>query len=177
MGDLKMVWVDLEMTGLDVDSCVILEVGCIVTGDDLKPLAEYGAAVQQPPEALAGMNDFVRDMHTRSGLLRRVQESSVPLDQAEQAVLDIVMKYAKPREAVMAGNSIHQDRRFLARYMPRLDAYLHYRQVDVSSLKVLANAWYPNLPKFEKKKEHTAVSDIRESLAELKYYRDHLFKP
>lgn len=176
MSDLKLVWIDLEMTGLDVETCVIVEVAAVITGDDLKPLAEYEAAIHQPEGALASMNDFVRNMHTQSGLLERVRASTVSVGQAERALCDLVAQFAKPREAVMAGNSIHVDRRFIGRYMPTLDGFLHYRQVDVSSLKVLAQAWYPALPKFEKKKAHTALSDIRESIAELAYFRAHLFK-
>jgi oligoribonuclease len=176
MSDLKLVWVDLEMTGLEVETCAIVEIAAIVTGDDLRPLAEYEAAVHQPEGVLAGMNDFVRDMHTKSGLIERVRASTVSVGQAERAVCDLVAQFSKPREAVMAGNSIHQDRRFIAKYMPTLDGYLHYRQVDVSSIKVLSGAWHPEIPKFEKKKSHTALSDIRESLAELAYYRVNLFK-
>jgi len=176
MSDLRMVWIDLEMTGLDVDKCVIVEIGAIITGDDLKPLAEYGSAIWQPEAAINGMDAFVRDMHTKTGLLNRIRAEKTTLAQAEQATLELVKRFAKPREAVMAGNSIHQDRRFIAKYMPTLDAYMHYRQVDVSSLKVLAAAWFPGLPKFEKKKAHSAVSDIHESLAELAYYRAKLFK-
>lgn len=176
MSDLKLVWIDLEMTGLDVETCAIVEVAAIITGDDLKPLAEYEAAAHQPDGVLAGMNDYVRNMHTQSGLIERVRASTVSVGQAERAICDLVAQFAKPREAVMAGNSIHVDRRFISKYMPTLDGFLHYRQVDVSSLKVLAQAWYPALPKFEKKKEHTALSDIRESIAELAYFRANLFK-
>ncbi len=176
MSDLKLVWVDLEMTGLDVETCAIVEVAAVITGPDLQPLAQYEAAIHQPEGVLAGMNDFVRNMHTHSGLLQRVRVSTVSVGQAERAICDLVAQHAKPREAVMAGNSIHVDRRFIAKYMPTLDGFLHYRQVDVSSLKVLASAWYPALPKFEKKKEHTALSDIRESLAELAYFKANLFK-
>lgn len=173
---MKLVWIDLEMTGLDVETCVIVEVAAVITGDDLKPLAEYEAAIHQPEGALASMNDFVRNMHTQSGLLERVRASTVSVGQAERALCDLVAQFAKPREAVMAGNSIHVDRRFIGKYMPTLDGFLHYRQVDVSSLKVLAQAWYPALPKFEKRKAHTALSDIRESIAELAYFKVNLFK-
>ena len=176
MSDLKLVWIDLEMTGLDVETCAIVEVAAIVTGDDLVPLGQYEAAIHQPQGVLAGMNDFVRNMHTQSGLLERVRASQISVGQAERAICDLVAQYAKPREAVMAGNSIHADRRFISKYMPTLDGFLHYRQVDVSSIKVLANAWHPEIAKFEKKKAHTALSDIRESLAELAYYRANLFK-
>jgi len=176
MSDLKLVWIDLEMTGLDVETCAIVEIAAVITGDDLKPLAQYEAAIHQPEGVLAGMNDFVRNMHTSSGLLERVRASTISVGQAERAICDLVAQHAKPREAVMAGNSIHVDRRFIAKYMPTLDGFMHYRQVDVSSLKVLAAAWYPTLPKFEKKKEHTALSDIKESLAELAYFKANLFK-
>ena len=155
---------------------MIVEIGVVITRNDLKPLAEYGSAIWQPEDALTRMDPFVRDMHTKTGLLHRIRAEKTTLAQAEQATLDLVKQFAKPREAVMAGNSIHQDRRFIAKYMQALDGYMHYRQVDVSSLKVLAAAWYPNLPKFEKQKAHSAISDIHESLAELAYYRDKLFR-
>jgi oligoribonuclease len=176
MSDLKLVWIDLEMTGLDVETCAIVEIAAVITGEDLKPVAQYETAVHQPEGVLAGMNDFVRAMHTQSGLLERVKASTTSVGQAERAICDLVAQFARPREAVMAGNSIHVDRRFIAKYMPTLDSFLHYRQIDVSSLKVLAQAWYPALPKFEKKKAHTALSDINESIAELAYFRANMFR-
>ncbi|MCC6465540.1 MAG: oligoribonuclease [Planctomycetes bacterium] len=171
-------WMDLEMTGLEPDCDVILEVACLVTGPDLAPRDSVEHVIWQPPTVLDRMSDFVRDMHTRNGLLERVKASTTSLREAEDSVLALLARHCGPREAVLAGNSIHQDRRFIARYMPRLDAFLHYRQVDVSTLKVLARAWYPQVPKFEKPgKDHTALADLRDSLAELQFYRQHLLRP
>ncbi|MBK8206819.1 MAG: oligoribonuclease [Planctomycetes bacterium] len=173
--ELKLIWIDLEMTGLNPDSDVILEIACIITGADLKPVAEYHAVIFQPEDALERMSPFVRDMHTGNGLINRVRASRTELKEAEAATLALVAKHCKPGEGVLAGNSIHQDRRFMVRYMPALEGYLHYRQVDVSTLKVLTRAWYPDTPKFEKPgKDHTALADIRDSITELKYYREHI---
>lgn len=175
--ELKLVWIDLEMTGLNPDSDVILEIACIITGADLSPVAEYHAVIFQPEEALERMSPLVRDMHTQNGLINRVRASRTELKQAEAETLAMVAKHCKPCEGVLAGNSIHQDRRFLVRYMPALEGYLHYRQVDVSALKVLTRAWYPATPKFEKPgKDHTALADIRDSIAELKYYRSSVLR-
>lgn len=175
--ELKLVWIDMEMTGLDPEADAVLEIACIITGPDLQPVAETAAVIHQPPEVLARMSEFVRDMHTRNGLLDRVRASATSLREAEQQVLALVRRHCAARQGVLAGNSIHQDRRFMIRHMPELEAYLHYRQVDVSSLKVLVQAWYPALPKFEKAdKDHTALADIRQSLAELTYYRANALK-
>lgn len=171
------IWIDLEMTGLNPDLDVVLEIACIVTGPDLVPLDQYHAVIFQPEAALDRMNDFVRDMHTRNGLIQRVRGSRTELKEAEAATLAMVAKHCKPGEGVLAGNSIHQDRRFMYRHMPALEGYLHYRQVDVSTLKVLREAWHPNVPKFEKPgKDHTALADIKESIAELEYYRTKLMR-
>jgi oligoribonuclease len=175
--DLKLIWIDLEMTGLNPDLDVVLEIACIVTGPDLVPIDQYHAVIFQPEAALERMSDFVRDMHTRNGLIQRVRGSRTELKEAEAATLAMIAKHAKPGEGVLAGNSIHQDRRFMYRHMPALEGYLHYRQVDVSTLKVLREAWHPNVPKFEKPgKDHPALADIKESIAELEYYRTKLMR-
>lgn len=172
-----LAWIDLEMTGLNPDTDVILEIACIITGPDLKPLAQFHAVIFQPEDALERMSPFVRDMHTQNGLLPRVRASRIELKLAEADTLALVTKHCKPGAGVLAGNSIHQDRRFLYRYMPALEGYLHYRQVDVSTLKVLREAWYPDTPKFEKPgKDHTALADIKESIAELQYYRANILR-
>ncbi|MBK9976187.1 MAG: oligoribonuclease [Planctomycetes bacterium] len=173
---LKLVWIDLEMTGLNPDVDVILEVACIITGPDLKPRAETEAVIAAPADALNRMSDFVRDMHTKNGLLARVAKATVTVQQAEQQVLALVQSTAN-KARVLAGNSIHQDRRFLYRYMSTLESYLFYRQVDVSTPKVLREAWYPATPKFDKPgKDHTALADIKDSIAELAYYRANLLR-
>jgi oligoribonuclease len=171
------VWIDLEMTGLDPETCAIVEIGVIITGPDLAPLAELERVIWQPPEVLARMEPFVREMHTRNGLLERIRTSPTSLRDAERDVTSLISAHCGFREGVLAGNSIHQDRRFLCRYMPLVEGFLHYRQVDVSSLKVLAKAWYPELEFKKDSKTHTALDDIRGSLAELAFYREHLLAP
>lgn len=175
--ELKLVWIDLEMTGLDPAADSILEIAVIVTDADLQPLGQYEAVIATSETQLAVMNDYVRDMHTKNGLLQRVKAATVSLEEAQAQALALVRQHCAEGEGVLAGNSIHQDRRFLYRYMPRLEAWLHYRQVDVSSLKVLARAWYPAVPKYGKEdKDHTALADIQESIEELKYYRERIMK-
>lgn len=175
--DLRLVWLDLEMTGLDPERCVILEVGVVVTKGDLEPLEELERVVWQPEEALLRMEPVVRKMHTENGLLDRVRASTASLRDVERDVHQLVSRHCKPQAGVLAGNSIHADRAFLARHMPLVERSLHYRQVDVSTLKVLTQAWYPESPKFEKPgANHTSLADIRESLRELRHYRDLFFR-
>jgi oligoribonuclease len=174
---LKLVWIDMEMTGLNPDTDSVLEIACIITGPDLKPLAQTECVIHAPADAVNRMSDFVRDMHTRNGLLARCAKSTTTVEQAEKQVLQLVAKHCEKGQGVLAGNSIHQDRRFLIRHMPTLESVLHYRQVDVSSFKVMVQAWYPTLPKFEKPgKAHTALADLNESIAELAYYREKVLK-
>lgn len=171
------VWVDLEMTGLDPASCAILEIGLILTGPDLTPIAELARALWQPDDVLAHMEPFVREMHTRNGLLDRVRASRVTVRDAEREVLALVSQHCRFREGILAGNSIHVDRSFLIRHMPHLEHYLHYRQVDVSTLKVLTRAWYPAAPPFEKPdKAHTVLDDLHQSMQELAHYRARFFR-
>jgi oligoribonuclease len=175
--DTRLVWLDLEMTGLDPESCAIIEVGVIITGPDLQPIAELERVIWQPEEALARMEPVVREMHTRNGLIEKVRASTTSLRVAEKEVTALVTDHCGLGEGILAGNSIHTDRRFLTRYMPMLDRYLHYRMVDVTSLKVLVRAWYPNLVEPRKPPSgHTALADLRSSLTELQYYRDILFR-
>lgn len=172
-----LVWVDLEMTGLDVDSCAIIEMAVVVTGKDLEPRAELERVVWQPDEVLDRMSPFVRDMHTKNGLLEKVRASKTSLADVENEATALLAAQCRFREGILAGNSIHTDRRFLARYMPAFERFLHYRQVDVSTLKVLTRAWYPGGAPFEKEgKEHTALADVRESIAELRHYRKAFFR-
>ena len=172
-----LVWVDLEMTGLDVDRCAIIEIAVVLTGEDLVPIAELERVIWQPEEVLLRMEPHVRAMHTKNGLLDRVRGSSTSLADAESDAVALVAKHCAFREPILAGNSVHTDRRFLARYMPTFERFLHYRQVDVSTLKVLTRAWYPGAAIFDKEgNQHTALADIRESLAELRHYREHFFR-
>ena len=167
----------MEMSGLDVDSCAILEVAVLVTDGGLNELAEGpDLVVHQPGEVLDAMDEWNTTHHGKSGLTERVKASTTDVAAAETAVLQFLAAYAKAGESPLAGNSVHQDRAFIDRYMPRLATYLHYRNVDVSTVKELAKRWYPELPPFEKQKAHRAMSDIRESVAELKYYREKIFR-
>jgi oligoribonuclease len=163
---------DLEMTGLDPDRDVIVEIASLVTDDDLNLVAEGpDLVIHQPEELLAGMADVVREMHTRSGLLPRIRSSSVTLAFIRTHV-------PEARTVPLCGNSIGTDRRFLARWMPEIEEYLHYRSVDVSTIKELARRWYPKELEAAPRKQagHRALDDIRESLVELRYYREHLFR-
>ncbi len=170
---------DLEMTGLDVEKDVIVEVATLVTDDDLGIVAEGpDLVVAAPPERLAGMDDFVRKMHTHSGLLEEITRSTITLEQAGQATLDFIRAHVpSPRTVPLAGNSIGTDRRFLARQLPDIEEYLHYRSVDVSTVKELARRWYPKVLAGAPPKAggHRAMDDIRESVAELDYYRRTIF--
>lgn len=168
----RLIWLDMEMTGLDPRRNQVVEIAAIVTEiDDLTPLGKCHAVIHQPEAVISASDAFVQQMHARSGLWDRVRSSTISLEDAEKGALDLVAQWCDPRQGILAGNSIWQDRRFLFVYMPRLEAYLHYRQVDVSTLKVLAGAWFgPNaIPK--KSEKHTALEDIHESIAELEHYR------
>lgn len=175
--DARMVWVDLEMTGLDPQACTIVEIATIVTDSDLTIVAEGPCLViHQPEEVLAGMSDFVRDLHTRSGLLPRIQSSSITLEQAASETLAFLAKHVAKGTSPLCGNSVWKDRAFLERYMPSILELLHYRIVDVSTIKELARRWYPADYQPPKKKEtHRALDDVRESIEELKWYRAKLF--
>ena len=170
----NLVWIDCEMTGLDVEKDCLVEIAVLVTDSELNILDEGLSVVIKPREdSLAGMGEFVTNMHKESGLLELMADG-LPIEQAEAQILDYIKRFAPEiRSAPLAGNSIGTDRMFLNRYMPALDAHLHYRNVDVSSIKELVRRWYPKvyfqLPK--KSGGHRALSDIRESIAELVYYR------
>lgn len=179
--DGRLVWLDLEMTGLDVERDVIVEVACIVTDAELTPLDDgVDLVAHQPDDVLAAMDDFVRAMHTKSGLLPLITASEITVAEAEASVLAYVRAHVPAeRAAPLCGNSIGMDRRFLDRYMPALEHHLHYRSIDVSSLKELCRRWYPAIYRKRpgKSERHRALDDIRESIAELRYYREHLFRP
>ena len=173
----NLVWIDLEMTGLDPTVDVVLQAALVITTADLEPLDETSVDVVQPEEALARMSPFVRDMHTRTGLIDRVRRSTIDVARAERQLLERIAAWC-PAPATLCGNSIWNDRRFIARYMPALDRYLHYRVVDVSSVKVLAERWYGEAAVFTKPTAgaHDATVDIRQSIAELRHYRETLFR-
>ncbi len=170
------VWLDLEMTGLDPAKDVIIDVAAIITGDDLVPKERYAATVYQPEAALAVMDPFVRDMHNKTKLLERVRASDKGLRDVEKELLELIYRHAAPFHATLAGNSIHADRNFVRAHMPLVDRYLSYRMLDVTTIKILKRAWYPDFEQPIKKGTHTAISDIEESLAELAWYRDVLFR-
>ncbi|MGK0673360.1 MAG: oligoribonuclease [Halothiobacillaceae bacterium] len=173
----RLVWLDLEMTGLDPDRDAIIEIATLVTDAQLNILAEGPViAVHQPEVVLAGMDAWNQRQHKRSGLIVRVRASAQDMRAAERATLDFLKQWVAPRSSPMCGNSICQDRRFLARHMPELEAFFHYRNLDVSTLKELAQRWYPGVPKFAKADVHLALADIRASIDELRYYRKHIFK-
>lgn len=175
------MWVDCEMTGLSLTADALVEIACIVTEADLTEVDEGVSIVIRPSDAatLEQMEQVVVDMHTASGLLSEI-ESGVPLAEAEQRVLDYITGHVpEARKAPLAGSSVYVDRGFLARDMPRVDAHLHYRLVDVSTIKELAKRWYPRayFASPEKRGNHRALGDIRESIAELRYYREALYVP
>jgi oligoribonuclease len=171
-----LAWLDLEMTGLDAQRDVILQAALIVTDADLTPLEEYSSDVWQPESELARMTPFVRAMHEKTGLLERVRRCTVELRRVEQSLMEIVSGWC-PYGAVLCGNSIWQDRKFIDRYMPALAGYLTYRLLDVSAVKVLAKTWYGPTAVFQKTDigEHDALTDVRNSIAELAHYKKTLF--
>ncbi|HEX8004192.1 MAG TPA: oligoribonuclease [Mycobacteriales bacterium] len=177
----RLVWIDLEMTGLDPERDVVLEIAALITDSELEPVGEgLDLVVSQPAAALENMAPVVRDMHARSGLTDAVLASTVSLADAEAAVLDLVKAHVpEPRAVPLCGNSIATDRTFLVRHMPTLDAWLHYRMIDVSSVKELARRWYPKAYQKAPAKAggHRALADIQESVAELRWYRSTIFVP
>lgn len=176
--DLNLIWIDLEMTGLDPDKDRIIEIATVVTNSNLEIIAEGPVfAVKQTDEALAGMDDWNTKQHTKSGLVERVKHHSVSEAEAEVATVEFLKQYVQIGKSPMCGNSICQDRRFLWRYMPQLEACFHYRNLDVSTVKELAKRWKPTIMKgYKKKSKHQALSDIMDSIQELKYYRQHFIK-
>jgi oligoribonuclease len=176
-----LVWMDLEMTGLDPAKDVIVEIATVVTDNQLDIVAEGpDLVVHQDDAVLASMDPFVNEMHTRSGLLEAIRTSELSLADAGAATLAFIRSHApEPRSVPLCGNSIGTDRRFLAAYLPEIEEYLHYRSIDVSGVKELVRRWYPKIAQTRPQKVglHRALDDIRESIEELRYYRDRVFVP
>jgi oligoribonuclease len=174
----NLVWIDLEMTGLDPDQHRIIEIASVVTDKDLTVLAEGPVlAIHQPDEVLAAMDEWNTRQHLSSGLTERVRASTVSEREAEQQTLEFLRQYVDPGTSPICGNSICQDRRFLVKHMPELAAFFHYRNLDVSTLKILVKLWLPEVGnRFEKKSVHLALADIHDSIRELRFYREHLFR-
>ena len=181
-GELKqkdnLVWIDLEMTGLDPDSDSIIEIATVVTDKHLVVLAEGPVfAIHHSDDVLAGMDEWNTRQHHDSGLTARVRESTVTVREAEHRTLEFLRQYAEKGMSPICGNSICQDRRFLVRHMPELATFFHYRNLDVSSLKILAYLWAPDLAsRFDKQSAHLALADIHDSIRELRFYRENLLK-
>jgi oligoribonuclease len=176
--DNHLVWIDMEMSGLYPDSDRILEIAVVVTDSALRTVAEGPiVVVHQSDEVLDGMDSWNKATHGRSGLIEKVRASQLDDPGAERAVLEFLARWQRPGKSPMCGNSICQDRRFLARWMPTLEAFFHYRNLDVSTLKELAKRWNPEVHRsFEKKSKHEALADVYESIDELRHYREHFLK-
>lgn len=172
----RLIWIDLEMTGLDPERDFILEIATVVTDDQLELVAEGpNMAVNQPDEVLLFMEEWSMIHHKESGLLDRVKSSSCDCRSAEQKTLEFLSPLCKKGESPLCGNSVGQDRQFLKKHMPTLESFFHYRNIDVSTIKELVRRWYPSLPLYKKQKTHLALSDIKESISELRYYRQKVF--
>ena len=173
----RLIWVDMEMTGLDPETDVVIEIASIVTNTDLEVLAEGPViAIHQSDATLAKMDEWNTRTHGESGLIDRVRASSINEAAATALTLEFLSEWVKPNTSPMCGNSIGQDRRFMARHMPELEAFFHYRNLDVTTLKLLAGYWRADLPAHPKQNAHEALADIRESIEELRYYREHLIR-
>lgn len=173
----NLIWLDLEMTGLDPDTDKILEIATVITDKHLNILAEGPTyAIYQTPETLKGMGEWCTSQHTRSGLVNRIKSSTINEQEAEAQTIAFLENYVPAGKSPMCGNSICQDRRFLYRWMPKLEQYFHYRNLDVSTVKELAKHWKPNIVKqFKKKSTHLAMNDIKDSISELLHYKNTFF--
>ncbi len=173
----NLVWIDLEMSGLDPEHNTIIEIATIVTDKNLNILEKGpNLAIKQSLKLLESMDEWNTTHHTASGLWAKVLNDSVSMEEADKATLDFIKKWTMEGKNPLCGNSIGQDRRFLYKYMPQISEYLHYRNIDVTSIKEIAKRWYPELPAFNKLEKHQALDDIIESIDELKYFQEHIFK-
>lgn len=177
MSDDRMVWIDLEMTGLDINRDRIIEIATLVTDGELNLIAEGpNLAVHVSEEAIAGMDEWNTTHHHRSGLVDRIRAEGVSVEEAEARTLAFLKEHVEPNTAPLCGNSVWNDKRFLEKEMPDIVAFLHYRMIDVSTVKELARRWYPEVPRYEKTGAHLALDDIRESVEELRHFRGHVFR-
>ena len=177
ISDHNLIWVDMEMTGLVPEVHRVIEIATIVTDSNLALLAEGPViAIHQQPAELEAMDEWNTRTHTRSGLVERVRSSAVTEQGATEATLDFLRQWVQEGKSPMCGNSICQDRRFMARHMPELEKFFHYRNLDVSTLKILMQRWRPDLPEAPKQGAHQALEDIRESIEELRHYRTHFLR-
>lgn len=178
LSENNLVWLDLEMTGLNPEQDRILEIATVITDSELNILADGPVfAIHQAQTQLDEMNNWCVEQHGKSGLTKRVQESNLSEKEAEKQTLDFIKKYVPAKTSPLCGNTIYQDRRFLLKYMPTLEDYFHYRLLDVSTIKILAQKWAPQIVGgFKKESAHLALQDIRDSIEELRYYRAHFLK-
>ncbi len=173
----RLVWIDLEMTGLDIERESIIEIATIVTDGELNILAQGpNLAISVDEKLIDGMDEWNTTHHFGSGLVERIRTQGVSLDTAEKETLDFLNKWVEPNTAPLCGNSVWNDRRFLEKEMPKVAEFLHYRMIDVSTIKELARRWYPEVEKYDKKASHLALDDILESVEELDYFRDKVFR-
>jgi oligoribonuclease len=174
--DEYLIWIDLEMTGVNPEKDVILEIASVVTDSKLGLVAEGpNLAINCPEEILSSMDDWCKNHHQASGLLDRTRASAHSCQDAEQMTLAFLKRHCESGQCPLCGNSVWQDRQFLVKYMPSLADFFHYRIIDVSSIKELVRRWYPHIPPFEKQKTHLALTDIKESISELQFYRERVF--
>lgn len=173
---MNLVWIDLEMTGLDPDKDKILEIAVIITDKDLNVIDEGFDLVIHEEKVEELMTDVVKELHSTNNLVEQVKNSKTTLEEAEEKALALVKKHCLEGETLLCGNTIWCDRRFIIKHMPKLNSFFHYRMIDVSTIKELAVRWYPNLAPFMKKESHRALDDIKESIEELKYFRKTIFR-
>ena len=173
----NLVWMDLEMTGLDANKDTILQVALIITDKDLNILNKgMDIVIHQPQEVLDNMNEWCIENHGKSGLTKRVQESTINMEYAEEMILEELQKYTIEKKSPLCGNSVYMDRYFLMKHMPEVNNYLHYRLIDVSTLSELYGRWYPNQPNYKKQDKHLALEDIEDSINQLKFLKEKIFK-
>ncbi|MFC1482923.1 oligoribonuclease [Candidatus Margulisiibacteriota bacterium] len=173
----NLVWLDMEMTGLDPEKDVVLEIAVVVTDSKLNYATEgIDLVIHQPDSVLESMGEWCKKQHAKSGLVEKVKTSTLTVEEAEKRILDNIKEYVEPNTSPLCGNSVSYDRLFLNKYMPNLHAFFHYRHIDVSTVKELCKRWYPDGEKFKKEGKHLALEDIRESIEELKFYKAKYFK-